>query len=123
MNMWFEDCQPEQQLIITMIIDDPQSRYLNSIEEVNIPMINRFDRIYFSFKDLDGNLMQLNGDFELQLTIDDGIQDTQSEDDSCSQLSLSQGCNEYKTEVKLDNPLSFKKCSISSISIYTDFQL
>ena len=105
-----------------MIIDDSESRYLNLIEEVNIPMINRFDCIYFSFKDLNGNL-RVNGDFELQLTIDDVINEWKSETESFSQFSLSQVYNKYKTEVKLDNPLSFKKCYISSISIYTDFQL
>ena len=28
-----------------------------------------------------------------------------------------------KKEVKLDNPLSFDQCSISSVSLYTDFVL
>ena len=32
-------------------------------------------------------------------------------------------CNRSKIEVILDNPLSFKKCFISSISLYTDFEL
>ena len=64
-------------LITTIIINDPQLRYLNTVEQVNIPIINRFDRIYFSFKDLDGNLMNLNADFELQLTIDDVMHQTE----------------------------------------------
>ena len=112
-------------LITTIIINDPQLRYLNTVEQVNIPIINRFDRIYFSFKDLDGNLMNLNADFELQLTIDDVLDNNESMDgyESYSQFSLSQVCNRSKTEVKLDNPLSFKKCFISSISLYTDFEL
>ena len=102
-------------LITTIIINDPQLRYLNTVEQVNIPIINRFDRIYFSFKDLDGNLMNLNADFELQLTIDDVLDNNESMDEyeSYSQFSLSQVCNRSKTEVKLDNPLSFKKCFIS----------
>lgn len=112
-------------LLTTMIINDPQVRFLNTVEQVNIPIINRFDRIYFSFKDLDGNYMQLNGDFELQLTIDDVLDNNQSENEyeSYSQFSLSQVCSRSKTEVKLDYPLSFKKCFISSISLYTDFKL
>ena len=31
--------------------------------------------------------------------------------------------NTTKKDVKLDNPLSFDKCSISSMSLYTDFVL
>ena len=31
--------------------------------------------------------------------------------------------NTTKKEVKLDNPLSFDHCSISSVSLYTDFVL
>ena len=31
--------------------------------------------------------------------------------------------NTTKKEVKLDNPLSFDQCSISSVSLYTDFVL
>ena len=31
--------------------------------------------------------------------------------------------NTTKKELKLDNPLSFDQCSISSVSLYTDFVL
>ena len=31
--------------------------------------------------------------------------------------------NTMKKEVKLNNPLSFNQCSISSVSLYTDFVL
>ena len=31
--------------------------------------------------------------------------------------------NTTKKDVKLDNPLSFDQCSISSVSLYTDFVL
>ena len=112
-------------LLTTMILNDPQVNYLNTIEDVSIPICNRFDKLYFSFKDLDGNLMKLNGLFELQLTIDDVI-DTEKDGSkiaNLSQFSITQVCNTPKTIVKLSNPLSFKQCYISAISLYTDFQL
>lgn len=138
-------------LLTTMMIDDPQSNYFRKIEDVCIPICNQFDRLYFSFKDLDGNLVNLTGVFELQLTIDDEVaygnsatsldvatygnagtkgslaesNKSESKDSvsSFSQFSLSQVCNTPKTVVKLENPLSFKQCYISSISLYTDFKL
>lgn len=115
-------------LLTTMMFDDPQSNYLRKIEDVCIPICNRFDKLYFSFKDLDGNLMKLQGQFELQLTVDDNTQADalhlrECGVDSLSQFSLTQVCNTPKTVVKLENPLSFKQCYISAISLYTDFQL
>ena len=112
-------------LLTTMMFDDPQSNYLRKIEDVCIPICNRFDKLYFSFKDLDGNLMKLQGQFELQLTVDDVTEKSQSEShlEKLSQFSLTQVCNTPKTVVKLENPLSFKQCYISAISLYTDFQL
>ena len=112
-------------LLTTMMIDDPQATYLRKIEDVCIPICNRFDKLYFSFKDLDGRPMKLTGVFELQLTIDDV---TQSEKDDSkleklSQFSITQVCNTAKTLVKLENPLSFKQCYISAISLYTNFML
>ena len=41
-------------LLTTMIIDDPESEYVN-----NIPMISRFDRLIFLFRDMDGNIIHL----------------------------------------------------------------
>ena len=124
-------------LLTTMIIDDPQSDYLRKIEDVCVPICNRFDKLYFSFKDLDGNLMKLTGEFEIQLTVDDiaegnarsegslteGNARSGSHLEKLSQFSLTQVCNTPKTVVKLENPLSFKQCYISAISLYTDFQL
>ena len=54
-----------------MIIDDPTTNYCRSVEDICIPMITRFDRLMFVFRDFEGNIMQLNGEFELQLTIED----------------------------------------------------
>ena len=54
-----------------MIIDDPTVDYVRSVEDVCIPMIIRFDRLMFVFRDMEGNIMRLNGEFELQLTIED----------------------------------------------------
>ena len=56
-------------LLTTLIIDDPEVNYLCTVEDICIPMITRFDRLMFVFRDMDGNIMRLNGEFELQLTI------------------------------------------------------
>ena len=58
-------------LLTTMIIDDPTVEYVRSVEDVCIPMITRFDRLMFVFRDMEGKMIRLNGEFELQLTIDD----------------------------------------------------
>ena len=58
-------------LLTTMIIDDPKDDYIRTVEDICIPMIYRFDRLMFVFKDMDGNIIHLNGEFELQLTIED----------------------------------------------------
>ena len=52
-------------LLTTMIIDDPEVNYLCTVENICIPMITRFDRLMFLFRDLDGDSMRLNGEFEL----------------------------------------------------------
>ena len=51
-----------------MIIDDPTTNYCRSVEDICIPMITRFDRLMFLFRDLEGEIMRLNDIFELQLT-------------------------------------------------------
>ena len=48
-------------LLITMIIDETTTNYCRSVEDICIPMITRFSRVEFVFEDLDGNIMQLNG--------------------------------------------------------------
>ena len=107
-----------------MIIDDPEANYCRSIEEICIPMIHRFDQLLFLFKDMDGNVMNLNGEFELQLTIEDVIESIHTSIDSTNQFSMIEVFrNNNKNEVKLDNPLSFNQCYISSVSLYTDFVL
>ena len=90
-------------LLTTMIIDDPESEYVN-----NIPMISRFDRLMFLLKDMDGNIIHLNGDFELQLTIEDVVEEgTNHLPTSTNQFSMIEVFgNNSKNEVKLDNPLS-----------------
>ena len=81
----------------------------------------------FVFMDLEASIMQLNGEFELQLTIEDRV-----EGDGegvltlmlANQLSMIEVFgNTTKKEVKLDNPLSFDQYSISFVSLYTDFVL
>ena len=58
-------------LLTTIIIDDPTADYIRTVEDICKPMITRFDRLMFLFCDLEGNIMRLNGEFELQLTIED----------------------------------------------------
>ena len=58
-------------LFTTMIIDYPTTYYYRSVEDICIPMITRFDRLMFVFRDMEGNILRLNGEFELQLTIED----------------------------------------------------
>ena len=52
-------------LLTTMIIDDPKDDYICTVEDICIPMIYRFDRLMFVFKDMDDNIIYLNGEFEL----------------------------------------------------------
>ena len=54
-----------------MIIDDSEINDINTVIEICIPMIHRFDRLMFVLKDMDGNIIDLNGEFKLQLTIED----------------------------------------------------
>ena len=111
-------------LLTTMIIDDPEVNYLRTVEDICIPMITRFDRLMFLFRDMDGNIMRLNGEFELQLTIEDVFDQVPSSILPMNQLSMIEVFgNTTKKEVKLDNPLSFNQCFISSVSLYTDFVL
>ena len=111
-------------LLNTMIIDDPEVNYLRTVEDICIPMITRFDRLMFLFRDMDGNIMQLNGEFELQLTIKDVYDEVPSSILPMNQFSMMEVfSNTTKKEVKLDNPLSFDQCYISSVSLYTDFVL
>ena len=58
-------------LLTTIIIDDPTTNYCRSVADICIPMITRFDRLMFLLRDMEGNIMRLNGKFELQLTIED----------------------------------------------------
>ena len=58
-------------LFTIMIIDYPTTYYYRSVESICIPMITRFDRLMFLLHDMEGNILRLNGEFELQLTIED----------------------------------------------------
>ena len=78
----------------------------------------------FVFKDLEGNIMRLNGESELQLTMDDVNDQVPSSIPPINQFSMIEVLgNTTKKEVKLGNPLSFDQCSILSVSLYTDFVL
>ena len=114
-------------LLTTMTIDDPTTNYSRSVEDICIPMITRFDWLLLVLKDLTGNIIHLNGEFELQLTIEYRVvcecKDTPTLI-STNQFSMIEVLgNTTKKEVNLDNPLSFDQCSISSMSLYSDFVL
>ena len=111
-------------LLTTMIIDDPTTYYCRSVEDICIPMIARFDRFLILFRDLEGDIMRLNSEFELQLTIMYVYDQVPSSIPPMNQFSMIEVFrNTTKKEVYLDNPLSFDQCSISSVSHYTDFVL
>ena len=68
--------------------------------------------------------MRLNGEFELQLTIEDVYDQVPSSIPPMNRFSMIEVFgNTMKKEVKLDNLLSFDQCYISSVSLYTDFLL
>ena len=52
---------------------------IHSVEDICIPMITRFDRLMFVFKDLVIRIIHLNGEFELLLIIDDRVEMDESE--------------------------------------------
>ena len=111
-------------LLTTMIIDDPTTNYCRSVEDICKPMITRFDRFLILFRDLEGDIMRLNSKFELQLTIEDMYDQVPFSIPPMNQFSMIEVFrNTTKKEVYLDNPLSFDQCSISSVSLYTDFVL
>ena len=107
-----------------MIIDDPEADYIRTLADICIPMITQFDRLMFVFRDMDGKMMRLNGEFELQLTIEDVYDEVPSSIPPMNQFSMIEVFgNTTKKEVKLDKPLSFDQCYILSVSLYTDFVL
>ena len=97
-------------LFTTLIIDDPTTNYCRLMEDICISVITRFDRLMFVFKDLEGRIMHLNGEFEFQLAIEDRVEDEVEGVltlMSANQLSMIEVFGSRKKEVKLDNPLSF----------------
>ena len=71
-----------------MIMDDPGINDINTVKEICIPMIRRFDRLIFVFKDMDGNIIHLNDEFELQLTIEDVCDQLHTPVPSTNQFSM-----------------------------------
>ena len=68
--------------------------------------------------------MRLNGEFELQLTIEDRIEGEGSLTlKSTNQFSMIEVFGSGKMELKRDNPLSFDQCSVTSMSLYADYVL
>lgn len=113
-------------LLTTLIIEDPEKSFIQKTQDVYLPIINKFDQLYFSYRDLDGNIINLNADISFQITVEDFVKNIDNNDEDInfkSQFSIAQVCNTSKTTVKLDNTISFDRCYISSVSIYTDFKL
>ena len=78
----------------------------------------------FLFRDMEGDIMRLNGEFELQLTTEYVYDQVPCSIPPMNQFSMIEVFgNTTKKEVYLDNPLSFDQCYISSVSLYTDFVL
>ena len=71
-----------------MIIDDSEINDINTVKEICIPMIRRFDRLLFVLKDMNGNIIHLNGEFELQLTIEDVCDQLHTPVPSTNQFSM-----------------------------------
>ena len=105
-----------------MIIDDSEINDINTVKEICIPIIHRFDRLMFVIKDMNSNIINMNGEFELQLTIEDVCDQLHTPVPSTNQFSMIEVFgNNSKKKIKLDNPRSFDKCYISFVSFYTDF--
>ena len=69
-------------------------------------------------RSIDVCVIHLNGEFELQLTIEDVCDQLHTSVPSTNQFSMIEVFgNNSKKELKLDNPLSFNKCYISSVSL------
>ena len=83
---------------------------------------NSIDRLMFLFRDMEGNIMQLNGEFELQLTIEDVYDQVPSSIPPMYQFSMIEVFGKTtKKEVKLDNPLSFDQLFITSTLLFYRF--
>ena len=107
-----------------MIIDNLTTNYCRLVDDICIPMLTRFDRLIFVFRDTESNIMRINGEFELQLKIEDVYDQVPSLIPPMNQISMIEVLgNTMKKEAKPYNPLSFDQCSISSVSLYTDFVL
>ena len=84
-----------------MIMHDSEINYINSVKEICKPMIHRFDRLMYVLKDMDGNIIHLNGEFELQLTIEDVCDQLYTPVPSTNQFSMIEIFgNNNKKEIK-----------------------
>ena len=84
-----------------MIIDDSEINYINTVKEICIPMIHRFDRLMFVIKNMNGNITHLNGEFELHLTIEDVCDQLHTPVPSTNQFSMIEVFgNNNKKEIK-----------------------
>ena len=78
----------DNNLLTTIIINDLTTNYCRSVEDICKPMITRFDRLMFLFRDMKGDIMRLNGEFELQLTIEDMYDQVPSSIPPMNQFSM-----------------------------------
>ena len=86
--IWFEIANQNNNSLTTIIMDDPEINDINTVKEIWIPMIHRFDRLMYVLKDMDGNIIHLNGEFELQLTIEDVCDQLHTPVPSTNQFSM-----------------------------------
>ena len=109
-------------LLTTMITDDPKTDDCRLVEDNWIPMITRFNRLTILFRNIEGNIIRLNGEFELQLTIENVYDQMPSSIPPMYQFSMIEVFGKTKKkEVKLDNPFSFDQCFISSTLLFYRF--
>ena len=88
-EMWLISIEINKWFII-MIIDDCGNDYMNRMCMYSI--INQFGRLLFIFKESDGNIIDLNGDYEIQLTIEVVTESIHNPFYWCDQLSMNKVC-------------------------------
>ena len=71
-------------LLTTLIIEDPEKSFIQKTQDVYLPIINKFDQLYFSYRDLDGNIINLNADISYQITVEDFVKNDIKNDEDIS---------------------------------------
>ena len=104
----------DNNLLTTIIIDDPTTNDCRSVEDICMPMITRFDRLMFLFRDMEGNIMRLSGaknsswPMRTELKVKVKVLGFHFNEP----FSMIELFGSEKKEVKLGNPFSFDQYSI-----------